>query len=75
MVAAVYDLPVDIQCHVCHRWYNILVNRADLEDWLSGSLSIQDALDYLAPRERELLLSQTCGDCFDEMFPPLDNDD
>jgi hypothetical protein len=75
MVCAVRDLPVDIQCHSCGVWYNILVNRYDLHDWTSGSLSIQDALSYLSPSERELLLSQTCGGCFDKIFPPLDSDE
>jgi hypothetical protein len=76
MVAAVYDLPVDIECVRCRRWFNILVNRYDLGDWMSGSMPIQEAMEYLSPNERELLLSQTCGDCFDEMFPPdLDNDE
>jgi hypothetical protein len=75
MVCAVRDLPVDIECHICRRWHNILVNRYDLFDWTSGSMSIQQAMDYLSPNERELLLSQTCGDCFDEMFSSLDNDE
>lgn len=75
MVCAVRDLPVDIECHICRQWYNILVNRCDLLDWTSGSLSIQDALDYLAPSERELLLSQICADCFDNLFSALDSDE
>ena len=76
MVAAVYDLPVDIECVHCRRWFNILVNRHDLGDWLSGTLPIQDALGYLSSNERELLISQTCGDCFDKLFTPdLDNDE
>lgn len=76
MVCAVRDLPVDIQCHICRRWYNILVHREDLFDWTSGSRSIQDALYYLSPNEREMFLSQMCGDCFDQMFPAdLDNDE
>ena len=76
MVCAVRDLPVDIQCHMCRGWYNVLVNTDDLLDWTSGSLPIQDALGYLSSNERELLISQTCGDCFDKLFPPdLDNDE
>jgi hypothetical protein len=73
MVCAVRDLPIDIQCYQCRRWYNILVNRDDLQDYFEGEY-IQSALSYLSPNERELLLSQICGDCFDKMFPPdLDN--
>jgi hypothetical protein len=74
MVCAVRDLPVDIQCHMCRGWYNVLVNSDDLLDWTSGSLPIQEALDYLSPKERELFLSQVCGDCFDKLFS-LDSDD
>jgi hypothetical protein len=74
MVCAVRDLPVDIECHMCRTWYNVLVNSNDLLDWTSGSLPIQEALDYLSPRERELFLSQVCGDCFDKLFS-LDSDD
>ena len=68
MVCAVRDLPVDIECHMCNTYYNILVNSDDLLDWTSGSLPIQEALDYLSPQERELFLSQVCGDCFDKLF-------
>lgn len=75
MVAAVRGLPVDIQCVKCYTWHNILVNREDMYDWTSGSLPIQTALHYLSPNEREILLSQICGDCFDKMFPPIDNDE
>jgi hypothetical protein len=74
MVCAVRDLPVDIQCHMCNTWYNILVHSDDLLDWTSGSLPIQDAMDYLSPNERELFLSQICGDCFDKLFS-LDSND
>jgi hypothetical protein len=74
MVCAVRDLPVDIQCHMCRGWYNVLVNSDDLLDWTSGSLPIQEAMDYLSPTERELFLSQVCGDCFDKLFS-LDSDD
>jgi hypothetical protein len=76
MVVAVRDLPVDIECVHCRRWFNILVNRHDLGDWLSGSLPIKSALSYLSANERELLSSGTCGECFDEMFTPdLDSDE
>jgi hypothetical protein len=43
-------------------------------DWLSGSLPIQDAMPYLTDGERELFLSYTCNDCFNNLFG-LDNDE
>jgi len=66
---------IEIRCKHCLANYAIMYNRDDMVDWLSGSKSIQDALWYLSADERELLLSSICGKCFNEMFPPLDNDE
>jgi hypothetical protein len=49
-----------------------MYNREDMVSWLSGSGYIQDIMDYLTPAERELLISGTCGKCFDTLFSPLD---
>lgn len=73
MVASTYDSIYDVRCNYCKRVYVISCNRDDLYDWLSGYSHIQDILNYLTAGERELLLSGTCGECFDKMFPPLDN--
>ena len=35
---------------------------------ISGEL-IQDALPYLSASEREMLISGTCDDCWQKMFP------
>lgn len=75
MVALVYDTSCDAFCNICGKSYVISFNRQDMIDWLSGSLPIQDALPYLTAGERELLISGTCGPCFDILFPPLDNDE
>lgn len=75
MVALTYDTTCDAFCNICGNDYIISFNRQDMNDWLSGSLPIQDALSYLSAAERELLISGTCGPCFDKMFPPLDNDE
>lgn len=66
----------NVQCAVCGTVYSIIYNREDMIYWLSGKSFIQDALPYLAMDERELLISRTCGNCFDKMFPPdLDIDE
>ena len=65
-----------IPCLTCGNEYVIIYNREDMLNWLSGQNYIQDAMPYLTPSERELLISRTCGDCFDKMFPPdLDIDE
>jgi len=48
----------------------MLVNPKDLSDWKSEKKYIQDAMPYLSDSEREILISKTCGECFDKMFPP-----
>ena len=58
---------LNVKCRHCNVRQEIQVNYADLQAWKSGRL-IQDALPYLDADEREFLISQTCGPCFDKMF-------
>lgn len=80
MVCAVEDrsFVLDIKCWRCGIDHIIILNKEDLLDWTAGEGYIQDIFDYLSNGERELLLSNTCGDCFDALFraeSELDNDD
>lgn len=75
MVAAIYDWPIEIQCRICGLTYITTVNSDDFRDWYANGTPIQKAFDYLSNDERELFISETCGSCFDKMFPPLDNDE
>jgi len=61
-----------VACKYCHSQHVIFYDRQDMVDWMSGSGAIQDILHYLSVDDRELVLSNTCGSCFDSMFPPLD---
>lgn len=63
-----------IRCRMCGVSYSIMYNRQDMLDWLAGKGFIQDLMPYLSSAERELLISRTCGSCFDKLFPPLDTD-
>ena len=76
MVCAVNSDSIShVRCKMCGMIYTIMYNRSDMIDWLSGQGFIQDIMPYLSDSERELLLSNTCGECFDKLFPPLDNDE
>ena len=57
-----------VRCIVCDDTFDIMVDPNDLNRWAEGEL-IQEALDYLNPDERELLLSGICGSCWDDLFP------
>ena len=54
-------------CLRCGETTVIRANVFDVVAWQNGEL-IQDVLSYLSDDERELLISKTCGKCFDEMF-------
>ena len=58
-------------CLRCGETTTIKANVSDVVAWQNGEL-IQDVLSYLSEEERELLISKTCGKCFDEMFPDSD---
>lgn len=75
MVALTYDSLYDIRCLHCDRIFRIQCDRGDLYAWMTGEKNIQNALPYLTAGERELLISGTCSECFDAMFPPLDSDE
>ena len=54
-------------CRSCSESVSIMVNGQDVVDWKGGKY-IQDAMPYLSVDEREILISGTCGTCFDKMF-------
>ena len=58
---------LNVNCMHCDTREKIQVNYADFHAWKNGTL-IQDALPYLDADQRELLISKTCGPCFDKMF-------
>jgi len=74
MVAANYEV-FDVTCRYCGITYNILADREDLDSWMNGNGYIQDLLAYLSPAERELLISGTCDNCWNQMFPEVDEDE
>ena len=61
------DVCVVRKCHKCDKSISVMVNSKDFISWNKGSY-IQNAMPYLSTDERELLISGTCGQCFDVMF-------
>ena len=54
-------------CRVCKNQVEMKVYVEDVTAWENGAL-IQNAMPYLTPGEREVLISGTCEPCFDRMF-------
>lgn len=59
---------IRITCERCGKTYQVKLNKADLERWTSGEGTIQQCLPYLSCADRELIMSHTCNECFEQMF-------
>jgi len=75
-VKAADDANSDITgpCYSCKKPQTVQVKTADLTRFRGGTLA-QDCFPYLAPEQREFLISGICSTCWDEMFLPEDEDD
>jgi len=62
-------------CRLCGSSHSVTVNPKKYVQWKSGKGFIQDLFPELSDDSRELLISHTCGVCFDLMFPPEPLDD
>lgn len=62
-------LVVTDPCCVCGKTHEFYLNRRKFEDWQDGD-TIQKVFPELNIIEREILISGTCGPCFDQLFPP-----
>ena len=58
---------IQATCQHCKESSELAVNKQDIIDWTAGKY-IQDAMPYLSADERELLISGTCGKCWENMF-------
>jgi len=59
---------MNIRCDVCNHDYEIPVTEEQVSAWRNGTQLVQRAFPFLTDGQRELLISGTCGNCFDEMF-------
>lgn len=51
----------------CNRTIDVEVTQAQVDRWRGGEL-IQKAMPELSPGIRELFISGTCPDCWDDLF-------
>ena len=60
-----------VRCLVCGNIKPLEVTDEDYQAWCSGDgpkRHAQTAFPYLNAGDRELLISKTCGPCFDKLF-------
>lgn len=65
-------ITLKVRCHRCKKEFKISVNYSDYLKFLNREDSIQNCFPYLSPDYRELLLSETCGECYDELFKDIE---
>jgi len=56
-----------LRCQWCTYAVDLEIDRAAFERWMKGEL-IQNVFPDMSLGLRELFISGTCNDCFDEMF-------
>jgi hypothetical protein len=57
-----------IKCFSCLKIYEVKVKQEDYDRWKFQRVHVQVAMPYLSPAERELLISQTCDNCWKKMM-------
>ena len=61
-------LDLEIVCPICGEVQYVRVNKEAYNKWKNKEGLIQDLMPELTPEQRELLISGTCGACWDTMF-------
>lgn len=63
-----------INCALCDYPQYLPVSAEQVARWRSSGDYVQVAFPDLSANQREMLVSGTCGVCWDKMFPPEDDD-
>ena len=63
-----------VRCRNCGETKTLEIPKTGWESWKAGEL-IQNAMPQLSCADRELLISGTCGKCWDEMYGSLEEDE
>lgn len=68
------NIPLTIECVMCNTMHIIMVSEEGYTKRKQGAL-IQNAYPDLTPAERELIVSGTCGKCYDVMINGVGDDE
>lgn len=58
---------VKVGCVICGKVYVLDLDKEKLDRWHGGEL-IQNVFPELSEDDRELLITHTCGPCFDTVW-------
>ena len=68
-----YDKHMICQCRLCKECSAVSVRQTDFDAWRDGKFA-QDAFPYLSNGDREILISNTCNNCWQDLFGTMDDD-
>lgn len=57
-----------IRCRHCRESYIVPISEQEYLNWINKGTFVQDEFPKLNSNERELLISQTCGNCWNKIF-------
>ena len=66
-------ITIEATCMMCQKTKELKLPASGYAAYKAGML-IQRAMPSVPEGDRELLISQTCGPCFDKLFEEIDND-
>ena len=70
------NIKIQARCRCCDGITELLVTQKDLNEYFSSNRRhIQDIFPYLRAEERELLISQICPKCWNDMFGSDEEDE
>jgi hypothetical protein len=61
------QVTIEVACTCCNQTKTLQVSKRGYDRWVKGEL-IQNAIPEVPFNDREILISQTCSDCFDRLF-------
>ena len=67
-------IELEVECRMCGAVKLITVGALDMIDYQMGVKLIQNCFPYLSANDREMLISCTCADCWNKMFPDENED-
>lgn len=62
-------MSVHVECRTCTHVEELPISDEQIARWRGGEL-IQNVMPELSADQRELLISGTCGTCWEALFPP-----
>ena len=60
-------MTIQVSCSDCSTEHSIIMSDQQFNAWKGGAL-IQRVAPELSDSQRELLISGSCGECFDALF-------